>query len=38
LIGMIDPPRAEAIEAVTRAKAAGLRPPPRQWNTSSPLR
>jgi Ca2+-transporting ATPase len=26
LIGMIDPPRAEAIEAVARAKAAGVRP------------
>jgi Ca2+-transporting ATPase len=26
LIGMIDPPRAEAIDAVARAKAAGVRP------------
>jgi Ca2+-transporting ATPase len=26
LIGMIDPPRAEAIDAVTRAKRAGIRP------------
>ena len=26
LIGMIDPPRAEAADAVTRAKAAGIRP------------